>query len=593
MPELPPDPYKILGVPKDAQLPAIRSAHRKLVLKCHPDKVQDAKLKEDKQVEFQRVQQAYEILSNDVERNKYDDAVKLNELKEQLGSMRMNASSARRDPSVTRTPDRKAQYYNVREVSPKRSTYPTSSPYARSPPKSWDSSSFPRHTEESRGPTRKTASYEKVYEKEKLSRHEEEQIRRDEDRRWKREVEKEKERERERQKREEKEAKRAKEKKRAEKEREKEREREREKAEDRKRAEKERERRRKAAAEEKSRVRKEPYVEVSSVEEDSYATAPKSDKKKSSSSRKHGEAELKSERTKKNQAQIDFAAQYLARSGSGIPSLTRSQTYHGSTPSRIMPENPPAPTPPPATASAYKPPPVAEYREITVEEDRSRRSSGRSSGRRMSASKDKSSHRKPSVSREPQPIDVDASPSTRMPPPFQKAYSNPAHLGSDRTPHLSRAQTEYTRPAPAPIARAETYHGERGRDRARTRHTKPSYSSDESEDEVDVRHHSRRSHSPESYPEASRYTVNNAGRTVPVRHVHHPDETSRVYKVNKHHLPTTGARVDPDHLYTEGYFEDDSTQRFSNIKFAQQYDTNEINYSNVPHTSSYSRHVYA
>ena len=49
---LPEDPYKVLGVAKDAQLPEIRSAHRKLVLKCHPDKVTDPKLKEEKQNEF-------------------------------------------------------------------------------------------------------------------------------------------------------------------------------------------------------------------------------------------------------------------------------------------------------------------------------------------------------------------------------------------------------------------------------------------------------------------------------------------------------------------------------------------------------------
>lgn len=84
MSPLPPDPYKILGVSKDAQIPEIRSAHRKLVLKCHPDKVQDPKLKAEKQDEFQKVQQAYELLSDDKERQKYDDKVKLSELRKQM-----------------------------------------------------------------------------------------------------------------------------------------------------------------------------------------------------------------------------------------------------------------------------------------------------------------------------------------------------------------------------------------------------------------------------------------------------------------------------------------------------------------------------
>ncbi|XMA08091.1 hypothetical protein WAI453_000882 [Rhynchosporium graminicola] len=82
---LPPDPYKLLGVTKDAKLPEIRSAHRKLVLKCHPDKVQDAALKAIKQDEFQKVQQAYELLSDDSRRLQYDEQVKLFELRKEMG----------------------------------------------------------------------------------------------------------------------------------------------------------------------------------------------------------------------------------------------------------------------------------------------------------------------------------------------------------------------------------------------------------------------------------------------------------------------------------------------------------------------------
>jgi curved DNA-binding protein CbpA len=79
-----PDPYKILGVAKDAKLPEIRSAHRKLVLKCHPDKVEDEALKQVKQDEFQQVQLAYELLSDDSRRSKYDEQVKLFELRKKL-----------------------------------------------------------------------------------------------------------------------------------------------------------------------------------------------------------------------------------------------------------------------------------------------------------------------------------------------------------------------------------------------------------------------------------------------------------------------------------------------------------------------------
>ena len=81
----PPDPYKILGVAKDAKLLEIRSAHRKLALKCHPDKVEDETLKRVKQDEFHQVQQAYELLSDDSRRSQYDEQVKFSELRKKFG----------------------------------------------------------------------------------------------------------------------------------------------------------------------------------------------------------------------------------------------------------------------------------------------------------------------------------------------------------------------------------------------------------------------------------------------------------------------------------------------------------------------------
>ncbi|MCJ1399520.1 hypothetical protein MMC11_002722 [Xylographa trunciseda] len=81
---LPPDPYGILNVPKDATLATIRSAHRKLVLTCHPDKVYDESVKVQKADQFHQVQQAYEILSDDSRRARYDERVKLAELRAEL-----------------------------------------------------------------------------------------------------------------------------------------------------------------------------------------------------------------------------------------------------------------------------------------------------------------------------------------------------------------------------------------------------------------------------------------------------------------------------------------------------------------------------
>ena len=87
---LPPDPYKILSVPKDAPLASIRSAYRKLVLTCHPDKFPDESVKAKKADEFHQVQQAYEILSDETRRQRYDERVKLAELRAELMSDKRN-----------------------------------------------------------------------------------------------------------------------------------------------------------------------------------------------------------------------------------------------------------------------------------------------------------------------------------------------------------------------------------------------------------------------------------------------------------------------------------------------------------------------
>lgn len=78
---LPSDPYKALNVPKDATTAQIKAVYRKLVLTCHPDKVQDESAKAQAADRFHQVQQAYEILSDEQKRKSYDDRVKLAELR--------------------------------------------------------------------------------------------------------------------------------------------------------------------------------------------------------------------------------------------------------------------------------------------------------------------------------------------------------------------------------------------------------------------------------------------------------------------------------------------------------------------------------
>lgn len=63
------DLYQILGVSRDASKDEIKKAHRKLALKYHPDKNPDDKVAREK---FKRIQEAYDVLSDEEKRAAYD-----------------------------------------------------------------------------------------------------------------------------------------------------------------------------------------------------------------------------------------------------------------------------------------------------------------------------------------------------------------------------------------------------------------------------------------------------------------------------------------------------------------------------------------
>jgi len=65
-----PDYYEILGVAKDADAKAIKSAYRKMALKWHPDKNPDSREAAEKK--FREVAEAYEVLSDKDKRAHYD-----------------------------------------------------------------------------------------------------------------------------------------------------------------------------------------------------------------------------------------------------------------------------------------------------------------------------------------------------------------------------------------------------------------------------------------------------------------------------------------------------------------------------------------
>jgi len=88
------DPYKVLGVAKDASLAEIKSAHRKLVLRCHPDKVKDESQQARAQEEFQQVQESYEMLSDENRKIRYDQEIKLTELRKEAKERSLGRGSS-------------------------------------------------------------------------------------------------------------------------------------------------------------------------------------------------------------------------------------------------------------------------------------------------------------------------------------------------------------------------------------------------------------------------------------------------------------------------------------------------------------------
>ncbi|KAI2463417.1 DnaJ-domain-containing protein [Annulohypoxylon bovei var. microspora] len=573
MSSLPPDPYKALGVSKDAQIAEIRSAHRKL----------DPKQKEEKQREFQQVQQAYELL------------IRLEELKRDRGMTSTSTSS----PRTSRRHETK--YYDVREAEPRPTTFgspPSHNVYGHTPPsRSWDENLYDRRFDEKPRYARKTASYE--YDRER-TRKDEDRRRRDEEKEWTRQQDRAREKEREERLRE----------REVMKERERERERE--------AAKKEKDRRKDERKEDKKKVEKDRRKESDDKhrrdepEEAVYTTSSSSkpDKKKSSSSKKYDETPAPAppppreashplsttDRERKNSEVLDNAIRYLNRSGGKPPPLNRAQTFHADFAGVRHVAPIAVPTPPPAATAVFSPPPMADPRDTPLDGD-VKRSSARP--RRMShdtvrSSKEKS-HKKSSSSKEA--IIVDAAPTSgaRIVPSLSKSHSIPisGQSESHRMPHLSRSSTEnYTRPQPPSLERAATWmpDSDLGRERSRSRHTRM-YTDESSEDdrERERRQHrrSRRTQSPEDIPEdgpvhTTRYTVGSNKKVIPVQDAYFAEDSPRSSKKTSYAMPNSSARrAEP----RQPYYEEDSTEYFpAGVKYSKTFNPGEIQFSNLPHS---------
>ncbi|TVY53648.1 Chaperone protein DnaJ, partial [Lachnellula suecica] len=504
---LPPDPYKALGVSKDAQLPEIRSAHRKLVLKCHPDKVQDAALKAVKQDEFQKVQQAYELLSDDSRRVAYDEQVKLFELRKEMG---------RGNP----TPRSNPFEYEIRTAEPRANSYartkpsPQASPkvYSHTPPRSYEDVLY----EEPRSGPRKTASYEST-DRKRTSTREEERRKHEDDERRRQKLEKES-----------KHAAHSKEK--------------------------------KSRDKDKRRGTEEKYSRSAYVQdepEDYPIPPPRSSEKKSSRHKMEDEMRAREEELKRatiKEAPLhskwdmhkENAGKYMQAAKRRVQPTAEEEFVHPGPPRRAET----------FTAATFNVRHVAP----PVDEDTVRRSSARKESRRSSETPTRtreksskgSSRRSPPadayIVEPPSPPPVPRKPTLQT---HSSAPPNSAAFSSRDKPSRSKTTDYPPRDAMPPLPRAATFTSGDRKDRSRERGSRlkkaVEYSSAESDSDSPVQPQ-RRSYSPArrpaAPPEPTRYIIDN-GRSVPITRHHRSDLhdlNEEVYQRDRSESPHGGRK---------------------------------------------------
>ena len=87
--------YEILEVSRMASKEVITKAYKVLVRKYHPDLEQDEGKKEEAKEKMVRINEAYETLSDDEKRKKYDDTIAILEEKERQQSKTQNVNNNR------------------------------------------------------------------------------------------------------------------------------------------------------------------------------------------------------------------------------------------------------------------------------------------------------------------------------------------------------------------------------------------------------------------------------------------------------------------------------------------------------------------
>lgn len=467
------------------------------MLKCHPDKVQDVALKAIKQDEFQKVQQAYELLSDENRRSQYDEQCKLFQLRKEMGKGNQPYGKNVFD-------------YEIRTAEPRSSSF-RSSPreptkvYAQQSPRSFEDIDRSSEFESSKARARKTASYE---ERRRPAT-------RDGDSRRKSEEERDYERW-------EKDARRA----------------------AHGTAKKSRDKERKKGSEEKFSRSTAAFVVDASDSEDEYPlrTERKSSRERHAraSERPRKDDQVLTERTRKVEAAKDFAAQYMQAARRKAEAemdfrpkpLRRAETFQ-ETSYNIRTAAPPSPYLEEddyvRRSSAQRSPPRRSSEQIPIR-TREPRPSGKE--RKLSSSYEREAHI------------VDASPSSpTMPsmrkPALQSHSSAPPVIasmsGSRKEPHRSKTlQSEYVRresaAPPPPLPRAATFQaGDKNKSASKGSKLKThmAYVSDDSESDSPAPRYSPRPSTPPRRrgPETTRYVIEKDGRPIPVvtRHSYRTD----------------------------------------------------------------------
>ncbi|KAK3297209.1 uncharacterized protein B0H64DRAFT_120838 [Chaetomium fimeti] len=575
---LPPDPWKALGIERNADKSEIRTAYRKLVLKCHPDKIQDPTLKALKADEFQKVQQAWELLNDDAEKAKYEQKLRLAEL-QRAAKVQQDVKNS---PNTSVPRSSKHATYEVRTAEPASRYKSSSKVYTYSTTHTRSHEEMPSSRgyniyEDVDKQARRAASYEKPSKRddERRERDRDERRRRREDEAFRlQEKERERDRERERERKKEEERERKAEKKRLERER-----------------EKEREKDRKRDAEDKARRHK-PYVEhyetymgdidlgVEEIilQDEEFVTSTSKPEKKRSSSRKHDETrdrdrERERDRDRDRERERDksssrraksphanserkhinlyeSAASYLVTKGSAInPSTAFWKSQTPPEPSYITPL---APTPPPAD----------------FEDDSILKSASRAAGRRASNDPARSREK---LKYEPSDVTPTARP---VPPSLPKSYSTPP-IVPESPPRVSRSQT-----TPHDSSYRTMPHLPRTQTWAPGSTSTPVYYADiESEDDRDRdrRRRSRRTRSPSG--QSTRYKVD-SGKTSKLDSQYSYGESptsTRRYAGEEHlgHSPSSATYA---------------SAPFSRVKQSKSFGVDDVKYAQYDQPAYYSSH---